>query len=273
MLVKDIEISTKGKNKITYISLTDIAKIKNPADPRFVVINWLRSKETLSFVGLWEILNNPNFNRVEFDTVKNEAGYNAFSISPSQWIKKTNAIGIISTAGRHNSGTFAHPDIAFEFASWVSSEFKLYLILEFQRLKEHEQKQLEWNARREIAKLNYALQTDAIKEHLIVPELKSHQISYVYASEADMLNVALFGQTAAEWKIQNPTLKGNMRDHTTIQHLLVLANMESYNAQMIKDKISAKDRLIKLNEMARQQLKTFSQSKNPLFIENNDNEV
>jgi hypothetical protein len=255
-----MEVAIKGKNRVTYISLTDIAKLKNPSDPRFVVINWMRSKETIALLGLWEIINNPDFNRVEFDTVRDkEAGYNAFSISPSQWIERTNAIGIISSAGRHGSGTFAHPDLAFEFASWVSVEFKLYLIKEFQRLKESEQKALEWSAKRELARLNYHIQTDAIKENLILPALTQAQKNYVYADEADLLNVALFGKTAKEWRSEHPDDKGNIRDYATLRQLLVLANMESHNAAFITEGLAQGERLTRLRGIAERELRVLTE--------------
>lgn len=268
MIVNGITVNTKTNGNVTYISLTDVARLKNPKDPRFVIQTWLKSKETIAFVGLWEILNNPEFNRVEFDTVKDkEAGYNAFSISPKEWIDRTNAIGIVSTAGRYDSGTFAHQDIAFEFASWVSPEFKLYLIKEFQRLKQAEQAQLQWTARRELTKLNYHLHTDAIKEN-IVPTLTDKQKQFVYQDEADVLNVALFGSTARQWRDKNTDKpkNENMRDYASIHQLLVLANMESYNASMIKDGIDQSTRIQKLNDMARYQLPILTQSNSPLLL-------
>ena len=208
--VQGLGVHYRQQNKEDYISLTDIAKFKNPTDPRFTVYNWLRSKETLRFLAVWEELPNPNFNRVEFDTVTKDAGTHAFMIMPSQWIDKLNGIGLTVSAGKYNSGIYAHQDIAFEFASWVSAEFKLYLIKEFQRLKFEEQKELEWTSKRELAKVNYRIHTDAIKEN-IVPTLTDEQLKYVYADEADLLNVALFGKTAAQWRKENPALKGNIR--------------------------------------------------------------
>ena len=202
--VKGLNVKYKKVDQSDYISLTDIAKFKNPTDPRFTVYTWLRSKETLRFLAVWEELNNPDFNRVEFDTVTKDAGTNAFMITPSQWIQKLNGIGLTVSAGKYNSGIYAHQDIAFEFASWVSAEFKLYLIKEFQRLKISEQKELEWTSKRELAKVNYRIHTDAIKEN-IVPTLTEEQLKYVYADEADLLNVALFGKTAGEWRKENPT--------------------------------------------------------------------
>ena len=255
--VKGIDVRYSRINQNDYISLTDIAKFKNANAPKDVVKNWLRSKETIAFLGLWETLNNPNFKGVEFDSFKNEAGYNAFTLSPEQWIENTNAIGITTSRGRYSQGTFAHKDIAFEFATWVSVEFKLYFIYEYQRLKEKEQKALEWTAKRELAKINYRIHTDAIKENLIVPNLTKKQISYVYANEADMLNVALFGKTASEWKIGNENLKGNMRDYASVEQLLVLANLESYNAILIEQNIPQSERIVLLNKTARKQLETL----------------
>jgi hypothetical protein len=219
-------------------------------------------------MGLWEKMHNDNVKLVDFAQFVNDAGSNAFTMSPSKWVNSTNAIGIISKAG-NNGGTFAHPDIAFEFASWISAEFKLYLISEFQRLKEKEQEQLTWSARRELSKINYRIQTDAIKENL-VPELTDNQKSFVYATEADRLNVALFGCTAVEWRTLNPKEKGNVRDYATIHQLLVLANMESYNATMIKDGLPAEERTVKLNDMARYQLPILVQSASPLLLDGSD---
>ncbi len=264
--VKDIGVRYKQINKEDYISLTDIAKFKNPTDPRFTVYSWLRSKETLRFLAIWEELNNPDFNRVEFDTVTKDAGTHAFMITPSQWIEKLNGIALTVSAGKYNSGIYAHQDIAFEFASWVSPEFKLYLIKEFQRLKIEEQKELEWNSKRELAKVNYRIHTDAIKEN-IVPTLTDEQLKYVYADEADLLNVALFGMTAAEWRKTNPTLKGNIRYYATIEQLLVIANMESYNAILIEQNIPQSERLVQLNNMAKSQLRVLQQSNSRLLTE------
>ena len=256
--VKGLNVKYKKVDQSDYISLTDIAKFKNPTDPRFTVYTWLRSKETLRFLAVWEELNNPDFNRVEFDTVTKDAGTNAFMITPSQWIQKLNGIGLTVSAGKYNSGIYAHQDIAFEFASWVSAEFKLYLIKEFQRLKISEQKELEWTSKRELAKVNYRIHTDAIKEN-IVPTLTEEQLKYVYADEADLLNVALFGKTAGEWRKENPTLKGNIRDYATVEQLLVIANMESYNAILIEQGVSQAERLQRLNDMARSQLRVLQQ--------------
>ncbi len=226
--------------KNDYISLTDIAKYKNNDDPRFVIQNWMRNRNTLEYIGLWEILNNPDFNRVQFDTFRNEAGLNRFIMTPQRWIDSTNAIGIISKAGRYG-GTYAHYDIALEFASWISPEFKLYIIQDYKRLKSDENSKLSlnWNLNREISKINYKIHTDAIKEYLL-KDLTSEQLSYKYASEADILNVALFNERAKQWREENPGLEGNIRDHASLNELLVLANMESYNAVLIGKGINQK---------------------------------
>ena len=256
------QISAKGFSiqvytedfKNDYISLTDIAKYKNSDDPRFVIQNWMRNRNTLEFIGLWEALNNPNFNRVQFDTFRSEAGLNRFTMTPGKWIESTDAIGIVSKAGRYG-GTYAHYDIAMEFASWLSPEFKLYIIQDYKRLKEDENSRLSltWNLHREISKINYKIHTDAIKEHLL-KDLTNEQLSFKYASEADMLNVALFNKTAKEWREENPDLKGNMRDYASINELLVLANMESYNAVLIGKGMDQKERMTELRKLARTQL-------------------
>ena len=240
--------------KNDYISLTDIAKYKNTDDPRFVIQNWMRNRNTLEYIGLWEILNNPNFNRVQFDTFKNEAGLNRFTMTPQKWIDLTNAIGIISKSGRYGE-TFAHKDIAFKFASWLSAEFELYIIKDYQRLKDDENSKLSlsWNLNREISKINYKIHTDAIKTYLL-GNLTKEQLSYKYASEADMLNVALFNKRAKEWREENPKLKGNIRDYASLNELLILANMESYNAILIEKGIEQKERMIELRNLARTQL-------------------
>ena len=241
-----------------FISLTDIARYKSD-EPKDVIKNWMRSKDTLEFLGLWEQLHNSTFKGVEFDAFRNQAGSNAFTMSPSKWIDATNAIGIVSKSGRYG-GTFAHSDIAFEFASWVSPEFKLYIIKDYKRLKTEENSKLSlgWNLNREISKLNYRVHTNAIKENLIPPVLTAQQISYTYASEADLLNTVLFGKTAKEWRNSNPNEKGNIRDDATIYQLLVLANMESYNAILIKQGKSQAERMQLLHELAVQQMKTLS---------------
>ena len=240
--------------KNDYISLTDIAKYRNSDDPRFVIQNWMRNRNTLEFIGLWETLNNSNFNRVQFDTFRNEAGLNRFTMTPGKWIESTQAIGIVSKPGRYG-GTYAHYDIAMEFASWLSPEFKLYIIQDYKRLKEDENSKLSltWNLHREISKINYKIHTDAIKEHLL-KDLTKEQLYYKYASEADILNVALFGKRAKQWREENPELKGNMRDYASLNELLVLANMESYNAILIEQGMEQKDRMIELRKLAINQL-------------------
>lgn len=240
--------------KNDYISLTDIAKYKNNDDPRFVIQNWMRNRNTLEFIGLWEVLNNENFNRVQFDTYRNEAGLNRFIMTPQKWINSTNAIGIISKAGKYG-GTYAHYDIAMEFASWISAEFKLYIIQDYKRLKSDENSRLSlaWNLNREISKINYKIHTDAIKTYLL-NDLTESQLAFKYAGEADMLNVALFNKTAKQWREENPNLKGNMRDYASLNELLVLANMESYNAVLIEKGLSQKERMIELRKLARTQM-------------------
>ena len=259
--VKKDTIEAKGRSiqvytedfKNDYISLTDIAKYKSD-EPFIVINNWLRNKDNIQFLGLWESMYNPNFNPIEFERFKNEAGSNAFALSPQKWIKKTNAIGIISKSGRYG-GTFAHGDIAMEFASWISPEFKLYIIQDYKRLKADENSTLSlgWNLNREISKINYKIHTEAIKEYLLT-DFTNEQLSYQYASEADMLNVALFNRRAKQWRDENPTLKGNMRDYASLNELLVLANMESYNAVLISQGIEQKERMLELRSLARSQL-------------------
>ncbi len=261
--VKGKEISIFNKRQEDYISLTDIAKYKNAEAPADIVKNWMRSKTTIELLGLWERLYNEDFKVVEFDHFRNEAGSNHFVLSPQRWIETTNAIGLISKSGRYG-GTFAHKDIAFEFASWVSVEFKLYFIKEFQRLKEEESnaKSLEWNLQRTLTKINYRIHTDAIRENLIPINLSKEQINYLYANEADLLNVALFGKTAKQWKTENPKLKGNMRDFASIEQLVILTNIESINALLISNKLNQKDRLISLNKVAQTQMKSLLTNKN-----------
>lgn len=255
ILAKGLSIQVYTEDfKNDYISLTDIARYKNKHEPKDVVKNWLRVRDTIEFLGLWEIINNPNFKGVEFDSFRKEAGSNAFTLSPQRWIEKTNAIGIVSRSGR-GGGTFAHPDIAMEFASWISAEFKLYLIQDYKRLKSDENSKLSlsWNLHREISKINYKIHTDAIKEYLL-DDLTNEQLSFKYASEADMLNVALFNKRAKEWREENPNLKGNMRDYASLNELLVLANMESYNAVLISKGIEQKERMVELRKLARTQI-------------------
>lgn len=249
-----------------YISLTDIAKYRNADDPRFVIQNWMRARDVIDFLGIWELLHNPDFNRVNFEAVKNEAGYNRFVMTPTKWIEQTGARGIICKAGRYGGGTFAHADIAMEFASWVSPEFKLYMMKDYRRLKldENSRLSLSWNLNREVSKLNYRVHTDAIKQNLVLPDLTPEQKSFVYADEADVLNVALFGQTARQWRDVNPSKKGNIRDYATIQQLLVLANMESYNAILITQGMPQNIRMQSLRDMAVKQLYTL----NSLSVDN-----
>lgn len=260
-------VTTVGKEE-DYISLTDMARHKNPIAPKDVVKNWLRLRSTIDFLGLWEELNNPNFKGVEFDSFKSHAGENAFTLSPQQWVKATNAIGIVSKSGRYGGGTYAHKDIAFEFASWLSPEFKLYIIKDYQRLKEDEGHRLalDWNVKRILAKANYRIHTDAIKMNLIPPELPRVQQGYVYADEADVLNVALFGKTAKQWKQENPGTKGNMRDFASIEQLLVLANLENINALLIEQGIPQQERLEKLHATALYQIETITDSKSARML-------
>lgn len=256
----EITVLSQGDDN-DYLSLTDIARYKNPDEPKDVVKNWLRNRSTIEFHGLWEQLNNPDFKGVEFDSFKRDAGSNAFTLSPQKWISGTNAVGLISKSGR-SGGTFAHKDIAFEFASWVSAEFKLYIIKDYQRLKADENSRiaLAWNVNRIISKINYRIHTDAIKDNLIPSLVSKQQQTLTYASEADMLNVALFGKTAREWKEQNPELKGNIRDEATIQQLIVLANLESMNAELIKQGLPQRQRLTVLNKMAIEQMTSLLDS-------------
>jgi len=256
--VQESEISVYSKSEQDYISLTDIARQRNPDEPKDVVKNWMRNRSTIEFLGLWEKINNPNFKGVEFDPLLSQSGSNSFTLSPTKWIETVNAIGIVTRGGR-GGGTYAQRDIAFEFASWISAEFKLYLIKEFQRLKEEElsQQSLEWNISRTLAKVNYRIHTDAIKEHLIPPKLSKQQVSYVYASEADLLNMALFGKTAADWRNENPDKEGNIRDQAMLEQLVVLANLESMNALFIQQGMEATERLKILNQQAIQQMKSL----------------
>ncbi|MFR4919435.1 MAG: KilA-N domain-containing protein [Veillonella atypica] len=263
---KDLSIQVYTEDFMNdYISLTDIARYKSD-EPSDVIKNWMRRKDTIEFLGLWESLNNTNFNSVEFDRIKSEAGYNSFTLSPKKWISLTNAIGIISKSGRYG-GAFAYSDIAFEFASWISAEFKMYVIQDYKRLKSDENSKLSlnWNLNREISKLNYKIHTDAIKEYLL-NDLTDEQLSYKYASEADLLNVALFDKRAKQWRDENPKLKGNMRDYANLQELLVLANMESYNAILISKGISQKERMIELRALAKKQLLSLKSLENKKLI-------
>ena len=261
----DIGIYTKDFEN-EFISLTDIARYKSD-DPTAVIQNWMRNRDVIEFLGLWESLHNTDFKPLEFEGFKNQAGANAFTMSPKKWINGVNAIGIVAKSGRYG-GTFAHSDIAFEFASWISPEFKLYIIKDYKRLKHDENSRLSlnWNLNREISKLNYKIHTDAIKDNLIPPELTPAQIAYTYASEADMLNVALFGKTAKQWREQTPKEKGNIRDRASINQLLVLANMESYNAILIEQGKKQSERLVILRNLAIKQLSTLGRINNSNFI-------
>ncbi len=270
--VEGVEITVQTKDfENDYFSLTDIAKYANPESPADIIKNWMRNKNTIEFLGIWEELNNPNFKLVEFDQFKNEAGSNSFVLTPKKWITSTDAIGLVSKAGRYNSGTYAHKDIAFEFASWISPQFKLYIIKEFQRLKldESVQQKIDWNLKRTLAKVNYKLQTDAVQNYLITEKLTKQEIGFTYATEADVLNKAMFGMTAKEWRVKNSKNKGNIRDEASINQLLVLSNLESFNSEFIAQGLSAQERIIKLNEIAVRQMESFENSKNITSIKNN----
>ena len=256
-------IAIQNRNKQDYISLTDIARYRNSQEPFAIINNWMRSRSTIEFLGLWEKLCNPDFKPLEFERFRNEAGSNYFVLSPQRWIESTQAIGITSKSGRYG-GTFAHRDIAFEFASWISSEFKLYLIVEFQRLKdeENDRLKLDWTLQRTLAKINYRIHTDAIKETLIPPSITKSQASVVYASEADLLNVALFGQTAKQWRDAHPDADGNIRDHAPLEQLVVLTNLESLNSVLIRQGLPQSERLTTLNGIAITQMKTLLAANN-----------
>ena len=251
--VKDTEITVVQVNNEDYFCLTDMLKAK---DGDFFITDWLRNRNTLEYIGIWEQVYNPDFNYGEFAIIKSQSGLNSFKISVKEFVERTNAISLQAKAGRYG-GTYAHKDIAFEFAMWISPEFKIYIVKEFQRLKEEEQKQLGWSAKRELAKINYRIHTDAIKQNLIPPELTPAQKSFVYADEADMLNVAMFGVTAKQWREANPDLKGNIRDYATINQLICLSNMENLNAVFINDGLPQNERLEKLNKIAIQQMKVL----------------
>ena len=257
----DIAVVTSIGNEDDYISLTDIAKYHNPELPGYVIQNWMRNRSTIEFLGLWEKLNNPQFNCLEFEAIKQAAGSNSFAMTPKKWIGDTGAIGIISKQGRY-AATLAHKDIAFEFASWISPEFKLYIIKDYQRLKGDESHRLalEWNVKRILASTNYRIHTDAIKANLIPPDLPKYQQGFVYADEADVLNVALFGKTAKQWRTENPNLKGNMRDYATIEQLLVMTNLEAVNALLLEQGLPQRQRLEQLRNMALRQLETLTGS-------------
>jgi len=257
--VKQTTVRAMNVNGIDYICITDIAQQKNPLEPKDVVKNWMRLKNTIEYLGLWEMLNNPDFKGVEFDPLLREAGSNAFTLSPARWVELTNAIGIITKSGR-GGGTYAQRDIAFKFASWVSVEFELYLIKEFQRLKEEEQKTIGWSVKRELSKINYHIHTSAVHANLIPDEVDEVHTSLIYAEEADLLNVALFGMTAKEWRDANPGAKGNMRDYASVNQLICLSNMENLNAAFINEGLPQRERLKKLNRIAIQQMSVLEEA-------------
>ena len=269
--VLDYEITTKTINSEDYVSLTDIAKRVNSDEPRFVIQNWMRNQDTIDYLGLWEKIYNQNFNRVGFETVKKEAGRNRFTMSPTKWIKTVNSIGITTKAGKYDSGTYAHFDIAMEFASWISPEFKLYIVTEFKRMKEQEQKGLGWNLKRTLSKINYNIHTDAIKNNLIPKELTQNQINMIYADEADIINVALFGMTAKERKEKNPDKNGNIRDYANVAELVCLVNLENLNSVYINEGISQSDRLLKLNGIAIHQMTLLTVDKRIKKLEEIEN--
>ena len=259
LIVRGTEVSIQwNMERDDYISLTDIAKVKDSDNPSYIIQNWMRNRNTIEFLGVWESLYNPNFNRVEFDAFRSQAGLNSFVMTPQKWIDATAAIGIVSKAGRYG-GTYAHKEIAFEFASWISVEFKLYLVKEFERLKAEEMRRFGWDIKRNLAKINYRIHTDAIKENLIPPELSAKHISLVYASEADVLNMALFGMTAKEWRDSHPELKGNIRDYANVSQLVCLANLENLNAVFISEGMPQTERLARLNAIAISQMQVLTQ--------------
>lgn len=263
--VKDTTVRTIKHEGEDFVCITDIARQKNSGDPNGVIANWMRNRNTIEFLGIWEQLFNPSFNPLEFEGFRKEAGLNAFTMSPSRWIKATNAKGLVAMAGRYG-GTYARTDIAFEFASWISVEFKLYLVKEFQRLKEEEQKLIGWSVKRELSKLNYRIHTDAIKQNIVPEEIDAYHKSLIYAEEADVLNVAMFGMTAKEWRDANPDKKGNIRDYATINELICLSNMENLNAVFINDGMPQTERLVKLNQVAIQQMKVLEESENRKYL-------
>ena len=270
--VKGVEIAFAQTRQADYICITDIAKFKNPEAPRDIIKNWIRSKNTIELLGLWEKLNNPNFKQVEFDLFKNEAGYNHFVLSPQKWILTTNAIGLQSKSGRYG-GTYAHIDIALEFASWVSVEFKFYLIKEFQYLKSQQSKELDWDIKRKLTKINYRIHTDAVKQNLVPDNLNQKQISFVYANEADVLNMALFGKTAKQWRDENPKEKGNIRDYANVSQLVCLVNLENLNAVFINEGYEQSMRLEKLNQIAISQMKILVQDHSVKMLNNKNGEL
>jgi hypothetical protein len=258
--VHGTEVAIISQTGDDYISLTDIARYRDSERSDYILQNWMRNRGTIEFIGLWEQFNNPRFNSIEFDGIKSMAGSNSFSLTPKRWIQATNAIGIITKTGRYGGGTFAHKDIAFEFATWLSAEFKFYLIREFQRLKDEEQQRLsqEWNLQRTLAKINYRIHTDAIQEHIIPPVVTKAQANTIYATEADLLNVALFGKTAQQWRKEHPGAKRNIRDDASLEQLVVLSNLESINALLIRQGITQGERLVQLNKAAISQLKSLA---------------
>ena len=266
--VLEYEINTKIINQEDYVSLTDIAKKVNEDEPRFVIQNWMRNKDTIDYLGLWESIYNPNFNRVGFEAVENESGRNRFTMSPTKWINSVNSIGMVTKAGKHGGGTYAHFDIAMEFASWISPEFKLYIVTEFKRMKEKEQRGLGWNLKRTLSKINYNIHTDAIKNNLIPKEVTQNQINMIYADEADIINVALFGMTAREWKQKNPSKQGNIRDYANVAELVCLVNLENLNSVYINEGINSKDRLVKLNNIAIHQMTLLTEDNRIKKLEN-----
>lgn len=259
IITKGINVYTFQKNQTDFISLTDIARYKDKERTDYLIQNWMRNRDTIEFLGIWERINNPSFKPIEFDGLKNKAGLNSFSLTPKRWIISVNAIGIITKSGRYGGGTFAHKDIAFEFASWISPEFKLYLIKEFQRLKseENERLVLGWDVKRQLTKVNYRIHTDAIKENLIPKSITKNQANIIYASEADILNVALFGKTAKDWREENKGKEGNLRDYCDVTQLVVLANLEGINSELIRAGLSQSERLLKLNGIAIAQMKAL----------------
>ena len=257
LIVKKQAINISIVDNEEYISLTDIARYKNRENPKGVIQNWIRNRNTIEFLGIWELIHNPNFKGIEFEAFKKEAGLNSFTLAPQKWIESTDAMGLVSKSGK-GGGTYAHRDIAFEFASWVSVEFKIYLIQEFERLKENEQREIGWSVKRELSRINYRIHTDAIKNNLIPKELTSKQVNLVYAEEADVLNMALFGMTAKEWREKNPNKKGNIRDYSSINELICLANLENTNSIFINEGMKQPDRLYKLNQIAISQMKILT---------------
>jgi len=269
--VLDTAVKVTRIEEADFISLTDIARHRDAGRGDYIIQNWMRNRNTIEFLGIWEKLNNPGFNSIEFDGIKNQAGLNSFSLTPKRWISQTSAVGIVTKTGRYG-GTFAHRDIAFEFASWVSVEFKLYLIKEFQRLQESEQKQLGWDVKRNLTKINYRIHTDAIKANLIPPELTAQQVSLVYASEADVLNMALFGMTAKQCRDANPGKKGNIRDQANAAQLVCLANLENLNALFIKEGMEQSERLKTLNRIAIEQIEILTSDRSIKRLEGENRE-